>query len=490
MKTLYFLFFSCFYCCCAAQSYFDYAQTFADTLLHHATDKVGDRTTAMWGGVINAKTGQLPTPDIQVEPTEGTRLHDRAVWGSNYYHDVHTIKLMQLLTDMTGDNQYQKAAEAYTKDFLIYTQHPTTGLLGWGEHLYYHFYEDTVGVAEGVKSKRNRDHEFLADTPNWELLWQMDSTRTRRAIEGLQYHFRGARTQSYLFNRHAFWNLRKPEADDWRKHQYQRDGQPWIKHSSLNAQAFHFLYTKTGDKKWKEWSEGVGQLYWRHRNQETQLVPGCIDDQRAFAARANLNEISLLVYRLLKIYEQDASAVWAKEQAITLFKAAEKYCWDEKAKRYLIAVETDGSLTEQEYYGVFGTGYTPNSILTFGRVAAYFAHHFPEDKHYKTMLKRALNQVDQAELPKQYVINGLADVIHLYLDGCALFELPDYLKQAKKYANIGIEQLYVNGFFVRQPNDEYYEAKLKTGNFVLGLLRLHLAEHPEKVVDLKADWSF
>jgi len=469
-------------------NYLHYAQAFADRLLETAKDTYGPVQTELWASVINAKTGKIPRPEEEVPATAGTRNHDRAVWGSNFYHDVSTVKLMFALSELTGEDRYREEAEAYVQSFLTYTQNPQTGLLGWGEHLYYHFYEDSVGVGIGIETQRDFSHEFLAATPPLELFWGIDSARTRKAIAGLRYHFRGFQTQSYLFNRHAHWNVVRPDKENWYRYQFQRDGQPWIKHSALLSYSFYFLHAKTDEEKWAEWGNGVGTLYWRHRHPETDLVVGCIDDQRPMTRYAQLTGTTMLAYWLLKTYEVDPSATWAKSQAEVLLKAIEQYCWDQEQQIYSGRYETDGSLAEDEPYNVFATGYSSSGVMEFGRMVAYFAKKLA-DTTYLQMVKRAANIVDKTEFPEIYVINSLAVAVNFYLDIYELTQDTHYLTQAKRFADKGIDQLYQNGLFVRQPGDEYYEAKLGTGSYVLGLLRLHMLLHPEADVSIEIDGS-
>ncbi len=470
----------------AADSYLQYARTFADRLLATAIDTVGDRETAMWASVIHAPSGKIPSPGESVPPTEGTRAHDRAIWGSNLYHDLGTLRLFITLSEITGDPAYRDAAHAYVADYLRCTQHPETGLLGWGEHMYYHFYEDTVAVEEGAASRYPRYHEFLGETPPWPLLWQIDSARTRRAIEGLRYHFRGFQTQSFLFNRHAYWIVHEP-GEDWQRHQFQRDGQPWIKHSGLLSYSFQFLHAKTGQLEWARWAEGVGELYWRHRDPATNLIVSCIDDQRPHTRLAHLTGTSQLAYWLFKGWQENPAAGWAKEEALALIKAIEGYSWDARHKVYRGHFEIDGRMADEEVVPVFITGYGNVSLLRVGQFAAYFARHTP-DPVFPAMLGRIAHMAEQASLPDDFVINSLAEVLHFYLDAYELLGEAGYLQKARRYADIGIEKLWRNDLLVRQPGDEYYEAKLGTGRFALGLLRLHLelADHPMR---RSVDWS-
>ena len=219
--------------------YLKIVQEFADQLLEVGTDQYGTKKTAMWASIIDLE--DLSVPVRNVLATKDVRPHDRAMGGSNYYHDVMTMKVFEALSELTGNDKYAQAVNAYSRDFLELTQNPETGLLGWGEHLFYDLYRDTVTIADS-KIYDQRDyfrmpHELLGWTPPWERLWSINQKRTANAIEGIMWHFNGPDTKTYLYWHHAAWN----EA------QYQKAVMPWIKHSVLFAYSFAFLYSKTGE---------------------------------------------------------------------------------------------------------------------------------------------------------------------------------------------------------------------------------------------------
>lgn len=132
--------------------YLSYIETFAENLLLHGLDTYGSRSTSMWASIID--TRDFSVPKYGVPATKGTRAHDRAQGGSNLYHDVTTIKVFYALSDVLNNDKYKKAVDAYLTDYLEYAQSPYNGLLGWGEHLFYHFYNDSVMLDENRTEQR------------------------------------------------------------------------------------------------------------------------------------------------------------------------------------------------------------------------------------------------------------------------------------------------------------------------------------------------
>ena len=465
-----------------ANDYLHYVQTFADTLLSVGLDRYGPSTTAMWAAVIDARDRSVPIRGVP--PTEGVRPSDRAVGGANYYHDVLSLTVFDQLSELTGDARYRQAAHEYSQDFLEHTQNPETGLLGWGEHLYYNFYTDTVSVAEDRMLDQRAyfmmPHELIAWTPPWSRLWAIDSARTRRAIEGLKYHFNGPDVQTYLFNRHAVWN----------KTAYQQVIMPWIKHAALYAYSFGFLYQQTGDERWKEKSWQIGTLYWNLRDRRTDLVFGCFyhASEPAAGKNADLSNTLLYAYWLYKAGEMSESEDM-KQQAITLLKAYDQYGWNKTEKKYYKDLNLDGSPPEKPQWATpWKVGYGTSSLLSLARVAAYIARQ--QSLEAMTQIaKKALQVTNAQPLPERYNAQNLGEAINANLDVYELTQEQGYLKQAQRYADTALEHLWKNGLLVRQKDDDYYEAKLGTGDLLVGLLRLHLAlNHKES--EALVDWSF
>lgn len=468
------------------KDYLHYVQTLANTLIEKGQDKYGPKHTPMWCAVMDSRDFSVPRDGV---PTvEGIRPGDRAVGGSNLYHDVKTLNGFKMLSRITKNPLYEKAADSYTAYFLKYTQNSITGLLGWGEHLYYDLFTDSVTIAERYKAADYGGyyHELLHYTPPWENMWQIDSGRTSKAIAGIRYHFFEPDTKTYLFNRHATW--------DKASYQSKTTAQPWIKHSGLYAHAFMFLYNKTGKKEWLEWSRGIGSLYWNHRNPATNLTMGCIGDPRPTSKHSVISGTALLCYFLLRAYEQNPTEKDFLVRATNLLKSADRYSLDPQSGQYYSSLHLDGTPVRDEKTGkpallrAWVSGYGISSILEYGRIAAYFAL-TQKDKDYERIARRCLQIARSEPSPKHFVAENMADAVHLSLDLYDLTKEKIYLEDAKKYADLGIEKLWKNGVFVRQTDDFYYESKLGIGSFAEGLLRLHVLLTPQMQYPGMAAWK-
>ena len=467
------------------KDYLYYVKTHCDNLIAYGKDVYGTQKSSLLAGVIDSR--DMSIPKSKVPPTEGTRPSDRAVGGSNYYHDVETIKVFDEMSKITGDSKYKSAGIDYTRDFFKYCQNPYTGLLGWGEHLYYNFYNETVMEGDLDNPGTFYTHEFIENTPPWTYLWTIDTTAVRRAISGVRGHFRSPVTQSFLFNRHARWNkIEKPEYRGLE--QYQDGGQAWIKHSGLQCYSFTFLYNKTHNPEWKRWAEGSGNLYWNYRNPKTNLTVSCIDDPRPTGVNSSLVSTALLSYYLLKSWQIHPEFANFRQRAEILFKASEKYSWDPVRKGYYLMVGLDGKPDGTELMSMVVTGYAASDILVFGSLAAYF-YKITGDKAYLAMVKKVSDNVQNHQWPEDFVINSLATNLQFCLDAYEVLGDKKMYQKAKELADVGIQKLWSGKLFIRQPKDPYYEAKLATNTFVAGLLRIHYLEKHQPEAASITRWS-
>jgi len=465
-----------------SKDYLSYVETFADNLLQHGLDTYGSRNTSMWASIIDSR--DFSVPKYGVPATKGTRAHDRAQGGSNLYHDVTTIKVFFALSDILNHDKYKQAVDAYLTDYLEYAQSPYNGLLGWGEHLYYHFYNDSVMLDEKrtlAKGAAYYPHELLGWTPPWDLLWQINSEKTQKAITGLKYHYNGPDPKVYLFSRHA--NYFKAEHQDY--------VMPWIKHAGLFSYSHAYLYNKTGDANALYWSKETGNLYWKLRDPETNLTLGCLfHDSKASAGKySSISGTGQLAYWLYKAHELTGDKE-QKRWSLDLMAALDKYHWDNQKQGYYGMLPLNGSVpTGVALATAWKIGYGSSSILNFGRVAAYVAKK-ENNPHYLIMARRVAKIINRDELPKQFSAQNIADVMSINLDLYNLTHETPYLNTAEIFAQLAIDELWKNGLFVRQNNDPYYEAKLAIGDLLAGFLRLHLIHHPEIKLSKTYDWSF
>ena len=445
-------------------------RVFADTLLRVGLDRCGAKETPAWAGVIDTRDWSVPRAGVPAAP--GIRESDRAVGGANLYHDSTTLRVFGALTEATGEARYRRAADGYVRWFLENCQSPATGLLAWGEHLYYDFFRDGVAV-------ERKNHELLEWSAPWDLLWAVNAKATARAIEGLKYHHFEDRPGT-LYNRHAAWERAE--------HQREKGAQPWIKHSAEYAYSWAFLYSKTGERRWLDWAVGEAGLYWDRRDGKTGLTLSCIGDPREGSKMAS-GGMAQLAYWLRKTAALAPRERVFRERARALVHAWEERAYDAGRGGWRTALWLNGTAAGDGLAAPWHFAYGENELLPYGRIAAYFAA-VDGDAPMLDAARRVARAAAGTEVPGNASIEGLGIAVNLMMDLDGLEPRGGWRQQAERYARLAVERYWrqegENGMFVRLPGDPYYEAKTGVGFLLAGLLRLDGAVTGKKV---KGDWT-
>ncbi len=453
-------------------NYLAYVRGCANSILAAGVDFHGPKKTPLWAGVIDAR--DLSVPREGVPPPAGVREHDRAVGGSNLYHDVVTLRVFRVLSAITGEPEFAAAARAYIDYSLRHARSERTGFLAWGEHLYYNLFEDRVAV-------ERKWHELLGWTPPWKELWEVNPEAVEAAISALRYHYYED-TPGALFNRHAHFD--RPEFQE-------PGGQPWIKHAGLHAYSFMFLHRKTGARKWLAWSRAAADLYWSRRNQSTNLTLSCIGDPRENSKHASSGQ-AMLAYWLLKAYQVNPRETGLWKHAVTLQKAYDEYAFDPAGYHYNGRITLDGQRIGEPVQP-WSFAYGEPTILPFGRIAAYFAR-TGQDPSFLEAAQRVARIAQTTPVPDGASLQGLAFALNLNLDLYGLTKQSGYLDGARTYAGIAIDRFWrknpTGGLFVREAGDPYYEAKTGAGDLLAGLTRLHIHTNRYARDPNLYDWSF
>lgn len=150
--------------------------------------------------VVYQDTIILPLPPFGVRKGDRTGLG-----GSNANLQFDLYRAMEHLSRINKDPKYQAAANDALIDFLQITQHPETGLLAWGEHLYWNCFEDCLGD----QLNTNKIHEPKRKFLYFDYLYSVDPDRTIKYARGLWDH-QIADKNTGDFSRHTRYDFHNP----------------------------------------------------------------------------------------------------------------------------------------------------------------------------------------------------------------------------------------------------------------------------------------
>src|SRR5210317_1442598 len=118
--------------------YMKIVQAYADAMIAEGRDFYGTENTPLFASTLNRKTLRIGSVE-DFEKIEGVRTNDRSIKGSNILRDIGLLDILYTLSELTGKEKYEDEADKCIKYFFTNCQSPVTGLMAWGEHLYWDF---------------------------------------------------------------------------------------------------------------------------------------------------------------------------------------------------------------------------------------------------------------------------------------------------------------------------------------------------------------
>lgn len=241
-----------------SSKYLEVVQRSADTLLENARDTYGKQHTGMILSVLDRNTGKparrLPNGNMPTPPT-GIRYADRTgLGGSNANLQIELYRVLDHLSEMTGDPRYTEASKTALVDFVVTTQHPDTGLLAWGEHLYWDCVRDRLGDLDP-----NKIHEPKRKFIYFDELLEWDSERALKYARGLWEH-QIADQKTGDFSRHAKYHVHNPGR-----------GKDFPKEAGYFIDTWSHAYAKTKDIEFQTAVRVMANRYLGRMNEKTRL---------------------------------------------------------------------------------------------------------------------------------------------------------------------------------------------------------------------------
>ncbi len=436
--------------CFNYEAYLSYAKTYADTLIRAAVDRYGRFPTPMFLQMLTLDTHEPVTkkdaPDWQNRFTADDFM--RGAMGSNLYRDIHNIKTLYELTEITGNQKYKDAADAYLKSFLIHNVSPYTGLFAWGEHMYWDVFLDTV-VAQR--------HELEIPLPPWEILWELNSTKVKNEIDAI-YKIHIYDKKTFWYDRHGNWYTGVPDEPAVRG--------TWIKHSGLYAYSFAFMYVKTHDPKYLTWLHGIAGVFWKFRNKKTGLVRS--EGQGGNTA----DQMQLLAFYLVKAY-QLCHQKFLLDYAADYMRAFAKYTYDPANGKFFsgayVEIGTPANEGYQRVWDSYGeAAYTGHTLALL--------YELKHDKFFLNYAERIAKYFNYTPLEPSASPENFGRGIRLFLDLYDATGNGKYLQEARKFSNLALTKLFKNDLIKESVEGYIYNADSDPGLLAMQLIRLYKTE--------------
>jgi hypothetical protein len=427
----------------------------SETILRDAPDRYGATHTPLWIGIIDPKTHGL----LEQKPPNWQQDWDAEDYiltaqGCNMYRDMPTLRAFYEVSELTGDARFKEVADAYLRFYLENMPSKTTGLFPWGEHMSYNTVRDRI-----VQTR----HEMERNLPEWEMLWQIKPEAVQREIEAVR-RISVYDNENYVFDRHA--NYYTGELDPLPVRG------AYIKHSGLFTYAFMFLYSKTRDPQHLEWTRKMSDAYWRHRNPDTQLIPGYI----SLHGGASDSTIQLaLADCLLKALEFYRDPV-VEERALGMVDSFLKYGFNKDTGVFANTLDPATGKITKEGPTTWALG---ESSDAFRLLACLDAYNLTGDPRYLEPLRPVVETFAKTPPPPSAANETIATWLDVLFKAYRATHDAYFLRQARSLANWAADNVIRDGLILESANGYVYQAKSRPGLLMQALLEMYRLEKDE-----------
>jgi hypothetical protein len=182
--------------------YLRVVRAYADAMIQHGRDTYGPERSPLFAAALDRRTFQLGSRE-QFGKIEGVRETDRSIGGANPQVDVGLYRILFALTELTREARFAAEAERSLQFFFTHCQSPATGLMAWGEHLYWDF---TAERCAGI----DRNHEVCGEWPFWDQCYRLAPEACWTFAIG-QWDHQIADQTTGDFSRHAQYSKHGPQ---------------------------------------------------------------------------------------------------------------------------------------------------------------------------------------------------------------------------------------------------------------------------------------
>jgi len=176
---------------------------YADAMVSEGRDYYGTENSPLFASALNRKTMKIGSKE-DYKSIEGVRKNDRSIGGANMLQDSELFEILYSLSEITGNEIYAREADKSLQYFFTHCQSPTTGLMAWGEHLYWDFENEACGYG-----KVNADYHECGVWPFWDKSYELAPEACWKFAIG-EWDHQIADKKTGHFSRHARWSVHGP----------------------------------------------------------------------------------------------------------------------------------------------------------------------------------------------------------------------------------------------------------------------------------------
>jgi hypothetical protein len=464
--------------------YLALVRAYADAMIERGRDEYGREHSPLFAAALDRTTMTLGSRET-FGSIPGVREHDRSLGGANPQEDAALYAILYALTELTGRRKYAEEADKALAFFFARCQSAETGLMAWGEHLYWDFHEEACGG--------NDWHEIEGEWPFWDQCYRLAPEASWRFAVG-QWDHQVADKRTGDFSRHARWSVHGPQ----RGYDFPRyAGQMIVNWADAYARK------ENADRPRRaELPEAVAVLVGRMEANMALTRSGYLPAGRAESGShneivwlgSNL-ELARCLWKAAPLLEKEHAALAKRMRDLALRQdAAFHAAPHEVASGGGFATTLDAATglprsrgTNRPYTTAWATGYGYGTHAGMAnrchvRHEQLAADHPALAARYRTLVLAAARQYlaatpDPGELQKP---NAMANAIELMLRAHEMTREAKYLDRADQFGRLGVGFFLDDGLPLPKATNQHshYEAITGGPDFMHALLMLASARRP------------
>lgn len=466
-------------------------EDYANAMINQGRDNYGKEHSPLFASALNRKTMKLGTK-VEFGSIAGVRETDRALGGANPTSDKDLLQILYKLTEFTGDKKYAKEADNELEFFFSHCQSPATGLMCWGEHLYWDFYSDACAHAP------NFDIHETEVWPFWDQCYKLAPDACWKFAIG-EWDHQISDKMTGDFSRHARWSEHGPQT-----------GFEFPRYAGQMIERWADAYSRIENfnrERREEFLTAIEVLF-RRMEENTKLTKSGYLPAGRSKEGDHINVVwltsNLELARCLEIaahlMDNELAArmkKFALQQDINFLNAPHKFDSIGGGFAVTLHAETGKPRTRsmnKPYSTEWGSGYgygphAGTANLCYQRYCKLNPEYPVLAAKYKAFMLMAANKYlesspDTSQLLKPVVFSS---VIELMLNSYEATGNTVYLARAKYFGQLGVEIFLPDGFPLPRATNKnnHYEAMTGGPAFMCELLKIHLVTMKKEKITIQ-----
>lgn len=464
-----------------SQDFLQIVKAYADAMVAEGRDHYGTTHSPLFASTLNRQTMNIGSVK-DYEEIEGVRKNDRSIKGANSLRDIGLYNILYMLSDITHNEMYAMEADNSIQYFFSHCQSPATGLMAWGEHLYWDFEKEACGYG-----KINQDYHECGVWPFWDKSYELAPEACWKFAIG-EWDHQIADKRTGHFSRHARWSQHGPFS-----------GFEFPRYAGQMIERWADAYTRNENLKQSRKDELLEaiQVIFRRMQENLKLAKSGYlpagstdkgDHNKVVWLKSNL-ELARCLEKAIPLFDAELAEEMRKfalKQDMDFLNAPHKI--DSADGGFAVTLDAETGIPRvrsmnKPYTSSWGSGYGygPHTNVANTCFQRYqkLKPEYPElsVKYKKLMLSAAekylLSKPDTSQLIKPDVF---ASAIELMLNSYELTDDPRFLNRAIYFGQLGIKLFVDDESPLPKATNQHKHYETITGGpgFMNELLRIHL----------------